>query len=851
MNETNFVIDGNQLDTNALNANTFKGFGYLSCNNSSRLLLDYKWEHQDSYHQILQILFGGKHPLMRMLKVEMGDDANTSSGTEPATMRSADDQANVRRGAGFQLIADAKAIQPELKTCVLRWGEPGFLRKRWFNVKTTDPNNQVDDQAYEPMYQWYKKTIIAAYQEYGYLIDYVDPDRNETKHPMTKWIKWFANRIANDQSEFPSGFPIDAYQRIKLIAADENYETDFGDSMIADKDLRIKVPAVGFHYNTNDGRHKPFTKLADYFNHEVWYSEGIAPMTFGKYRVKASNGDGIGGVQSGLDVANRLIKSYVESRRSLYIFQPAVSAYYPGVNYSHKELIAASRPWSGYFAVDNVGLQCMKHFSDFAKAGWDDENAWRYLTSACDSGVGGTENLDHRTTAPSYMTLMAPDKSNYSVIMVNDSGEPRTYRIQIKNVGRQLNQKLTVWQSIGPKDAADSYDSQMKQIRETITPIDGRAKITVNPHSIVTATTLELTHDDEVVYHRLQSTHDDYTLGINNDQGILYEDDFQYQDYPKNYLKSRGGTPRYTADQGGAFEVVNRNGKNVMVQQITEKQRALDWEYSFAPNLTFGDDKWTDYVVDVSMKFDDQTLQNSPTGNYFGIGLNEMTDVKGRLESAPYVFKLFTDGSCQLIKDDRIVELGYVDSLDVSQYHHVSFSDDGNQLKASVDGKIVFNYVDTDNPHFSGRVKLGSGYYHTQINQISVRKIHQNGPLISRRFDNLDDGLVYTGNWEHVCGLGNTKWNRTLSYGQPAVDNSTAVAFDFTGTGFSLIGTQESVSHLQVVVDGTILHWNYQPQKGGERSENTIITGLSVGKHHVQVTVIAGKYTLDAIDTIA
>lgn len=135
MNETNFVIDGNQLDTNALNANTFKGFGYLSCNNSSRLLLDYKWEHQDSYHQILQILFGGEHPLMRMLKVEMGDDANTSSGTEPATMRSADDEANVRRGAGFQLIADAKAIQPELKTCVLRWGEPGFLRKGGLMLK--------------------------------------------------------------------------------------------------------------------------------------------------------------------------------------------------------------------------------------------------------------------------------------------------------------------------------------------------------------------------------------------------------------------------------------------------------------------------------------------------------------------------------------------------------------------------------------------------------------------------------------------------------------------------------------------------------------------------------------------
>ncbi len=124
MNQTSFTIDGSQLDLEAGDANTFKGFGYLSCNNSSRLLLDYKAEHRDSYDQILQILFGGRHPLMRMLKVEMGDDANTSSGTEPATMRSKDETANVKRGVGFQLIADAKKLQPSLKTAVLRWENP-------------------------------------------------------------------------------------------------------------------------------------------------------------------------------------------------------------------------------------------------------------------------------------------------------------------------------------------------------------------------------------------------------------------------------------------------------------------------------------------------------------------------------------------------------------------------------------------------------------------------------------------------------------------------------------------------------------------------------------------------------
>lgn len=848
MNETFLTIDGRQLDLNAFNANTFKGFGYISCNNSSRLLLDYKWEHRDSYNQILNILFGGRHPLMRMLKVEMGVDANTSSGTEPATMRSADDDANVRRGAGFQLIADAKKIQPALKTAILRWGEPGFLRKKWRHVKTNCPDEQVPEDVYEDMYQWYKKTIVAAYETYGYLIDYVDPDRNETKHPMYHWIKWFAERIRNDQSGFPNGFPIKQYQQIKLIAADQNYERDFGDRMIADKALRVRVPAVGFHYNTDDSKNHSFTKLADDYHHEVWYSEGIAPMTFGRYRVKASNGDGIGGVQSGLDVANRLIKSYVKSRRSLYLFQPAVSAYYPGVNYSHKELIADNRPWSGFFDVDNVGLQCMKHFTDFAKAGWDDENAWRYLTSACDSGVGGTENLDHNREAPSYMTLVSPDKQNYSIIFVNDSSQSRTYHVSIKNIGQRRDQSLDIWESIGPKAVEDAYDSRIKRVRQTIVPIDQKVDILVKPHSMITATTLDLKHDEEVIYHRLGSANADRVL--TEEDGKLYSDDFQYTAYPADYLSLRGNTPRYTTDQGGAFEVVQAGDKNVLQQMISEKYRALDWEYSYAPSLTFGDDHWTNYTVDVRIKFDNHTWQNSPTGNYFGIGLRELTDVKGRLESAPYVFKVFIDGACQLIKEDRVVELGYVDNLDLSLEHQVAFSADGNHLVARLDNQIVFDFVDTDNPKFSGRVKLGSGYYHTQISEVTVKKIATNQSIISHRLDDLDNAITYSGNWQHVCGLGNTKWNRTLSSAQADSTEKPKFKFSFTGTGFSLIGCQKTPASLKIVIDGHTIDWNRQPQTGADRTENVQVLGLDAGRHQAEIEVEKGRYVLDAVNLI-
>ncbi|AQW20899.1 glycosyl hydrolase [Lentilactobacillus curieae] len=840
MNSTSFTIDASELLTTS-DANTFKGFGYINCNNSSRLLMDYKYEHPESYQQILATLFGGKHPVMRMLKVELGDDANTSSGTEPAPVRSIDGEANVKRGAGYQLIADVKRIQPDIKTALLRWGEPGFLRPFWTEVKSSDHDNRVPESAYEPMYQYYKKTIVAAYETYGFVFDYVNPDRNENKHPMYKWTKWFADRIKSD-IDFPNGFPVDEYHAIKIIAADQNYETDFGDAMVADAELRDKVTAAGFHYNTDDSPDNSFTKLADEYHKEVWYSEGIAPMTFGKYRVKASNGDGIGGKQSGLDVANRVIKSYVKSRRSLYLFQPAVSAYYPGVNYSHKELISASRPWSGEFDVDNVGLQIIKHFTDFAKTGWEDCGAWRILTSASDSQVGGTENLTEDTFKPSYLTLMSPDKQDYSVIFVNDGPAGREYEISLKNIPEK---DLDVWESQGPKSAEEDYDANLKRLRETIDFADV-VKVFVPAHSIVTATTLKLADDNEVKYQRITSGKDEKVLVQDVRTNLLYSDDFSYSDYPADYLSRRGGTPRFTTDQGGAFEVVQTPEGNVLQQMITEKERALDWEYSYAPNFTLGDDHWTDYSVKLDFQFDNQTIQNTAYGNYIGIGLYEMTDVKGRLESAPYVFKLYTDGSYQLLKDDQVVNLGYVDGLDLDAHHIVEFTIVDGILYSKVDDKVLFKYVDDENIHYSGRIKIGTGFYNTKIHKITVISISGGVTVTKTRLDDLDDQIIYGGNWNHVCGLGNTIWNRSLSSAQGDGENN--FKFEFDGTGFSLIGKQNRRSYLKVFIDGRVVLPSVASQKGADKSEVLIIHDLPYGHHEVRVVVTKGKFTLDAVD---
>ena len=91
------AIDATKIAADNVNGLTFKGFGTLSANSTSALLMDYKAQQPEKYAELLQVLFGGEHPLMNQVKIEMGDDRNNSTGSDVATMRTADEEANVTR----------------------------------------------------------------------------------------------------------------------------------------------------------------------------------------------------------------------------------------------------------------------------------------------------------------------------------------------------------------------------------------------------------------------------------------------------------------------------------------------------------------------------------------------------------------------------------------------------------------------------------------------------------------------------------------------------------------------------------------------------------------------------------
>lgn len=155
------VIDGNDIKADNVNGLTYKGFGMLSANSTSDLLMDYKSQNPEAYAKLMQYLFGGEYPIFTHVKLEMGNDRNNSTGSESATKRTKGEKANVLRNPGWQLAADAKKINPNLKVSILTWRTPSWVK--------TD----------EDKYIWYKQSILDAYEKYGYMVDYINPNTNE------------------------------------------------------------------------------------------------------------------------------------------------------------------------------------------------------------------------------------------------------------------------------------------------------------------------------------------------------------------------------------------------------------------------------------------------------------------------------------------------------------------------------------------------------------------------------------------------------------------------------------------------------------------------------------------------
>ena len=841
----NVVISGTDVDKAAKNINglTYKGFGMLNGNSTSNLLLDYKAEHPDKYWEMMQYLFGGDYPLFTHIKMEMGNDGNNSTGAEACTMRYEDEEADASRSPGFVMAADAKMINPNVKISILRWEMPAWVSAKW--------KNNTGNQGYEAVYKWYKETIFDAYEKYGYIVDFIDPDKNETTNPNEDFIKWFANRVENE-TEFPSYMDeesIKAYHNIRIIASDENKSLQIVPSMRSDSELYNAVDIIGFHYRTSAT--DDYIKMADVDDKEVWYSEGCA--TFGYTELQENKtseyGSGtIGGYQSPLALADSFINAFTGSRRTHYIFQPAIGSFYEGIQYGHKELLSARDPWSGYIHYDPA-LYMIAHFAQFAVTGWEDtepsqNEIWRVITNATSGSFGSSDN-EHQTAGidgkASYMTLAAPDKEDFSIIFVNNTKNEKTFKITVEDMAVASGTALKIWTTTTDKYLQkNDTDAEQK---------DGGWYVTVPAYGMVTATTLDTTPartPEEEIHNADRTVLDTDSTGRRQDttDNVLYADDFEYAEEPAleqynaktkvttsvDYLTARGNEPRYFLDTHGAYFVENGKLKADLSTSVGQ------WNGG-EPSTIVGDFRWMDYTSSLDVQ-----IPNASADTYARLGIRTQTGMNWN--QSGYTLEINGVGSWKLYRVGTAVANGSAEANADGRYQ-LKLAALGDTITAFVDGTQVTSYQDST-PMLSGRIKISNNWKQVYYDNLLVEKIAGGTAYALSMIDGQDDSVSYEGDWTiDNPGSGSAdNWYRTVSVSNAA---GASLSFPVYGAGFAIIGPNSAGTKLDIYVDNALVAENAETKATSNRYESYSYSGLALGSHTVKVVVKSGTLKVAAL----
>lgn len=773
--------------------------------------MDYKSENPDQYWEIMNYLFKKDSGAgLTHIKIEMGSDVNSSSGTEPSTMRTSEEEANVNRGAGFMFAADALSINPDITVDLLRWGEPAWV---------TDAFSVNVQYGYVCRYKWFLSTIEAAYDEYGIQFSYISADANEPDEIDSDWIIYLSDHLktAQDTDRYD-------YSQIKIVASDEVGSWKIADAMMENEALRNAVDVLSEHYNTYASDNAK--TLNTQYGKEIWYSEGISPVNIATLAV-TSNGSGINGVNGSLDVANRIINGYYNGTMTMYEYQPGIAAYYSGAKFYPKSLINATEPWSGYYELDS-GLWMSAHFTMFMEQGW------QYIDSACYGD--GSENHSITNTTNNYMAAISPTTGDYSMVICNDSDVSRNYTLTVSNLDTAGN-NVYIWETIGPQSDSDTYNSNYLKNTAAYIPVDNgdntySYSIEVKPYSIITITTL--VKENMIIPSEQTSSASSSVLPLS------YSDDFEYDD---EYLLSRGNTPRYTTDQGGAFEVASVDGNKVLMQMTNDAIKPTDWRLRSTPNpiTSLGDDRWSDYEASIDFKFD----QNGDSSNYVGFGLRYLSsEINSNTAENGYLLKVFEDGTWNLLKNSKTVDSGTCNVL-TKDWNTIIISANQNKITASLNNKTIVEYTDEYPFANSGRICISSNYYNNMFDNLSVSPLSDTYAIT--RVDDHDSSISYSGSWKNVVPVGYTEFNRTTYIADFSEESNKLpqLSFTFTGTEFALIGPTGKCT-VEITIDGATT--TEEITNASSRQCFYKITGLSSESHTVSITVKEGKFTLDAIE---
>ncbi len=779
----------------------YRGPGMVSGNNSSRLLLDYKAVSPESYWKILELLFTDRGLALNHLKIEMGSDANSTSGTEPCVMRSADEEPDLTRGAGFILAADAKKLNPQLTLDMLWWSEPAWV--------------SASEDVFAARWLWYRKILEAAWRKFGLEFDFVSANRNE-RALEPEWIIYLSDRLKSCP-DAPYNF-----SRIKVVAADEDCAWNIAWQMTDNPRLRDAVDIIGSHYTSWSS--DMARNLAEKYGKELWFSEGSPAMKFtaGAFRFEPES-SAFAGRNGILDIAARFMTAWYGGKMTMYQFQPAVAAYYDGVCFCRKQLISAASPWSGHFELD-PSFFMMLHFSKFIRKGWS------FVDGACFAdGKPGPDGHSVDDTESCFVTLADPELENFSTVLINPSPSPRPAVFDVAGIsgaGRGVNVFVTCGN--GPeRDYSGNYFRKTDSFVPENTA--GRCSFTVTlpPFSVVTVSTLsaEFSVGMEIPHDSVMS--------------LPYNDDFSYADFGADFLAGRGNAPLFTTDQGGAFEVEHSADGNVLAQKITDDMRPKEWGYTPEPVTCFGDDRWFNCSFSAQVKFAD-----CGDGAYAGIGIRYVLAADAK---SGYALLVHADGRWEFLADGQTVLDGKAEfpAAGSSSWITLGISAEDSVVRLELDGTVLAE-KDMSGLKFrgGGRCALYSSYHRNLFRRLSVKPTSRGGGFSVIRKDDTDFCFSYEGPWRHDCMSSFKNYMRTVSSGSEGA----RLFLDFDGTGFLIFGGSEEEPLVEISVDGKLVCPEFTVKKTSGREISCPVMNLERGHHRAEIRVLSGEFRVDGVD---
>jgi len=719
---TSVTIDGNG------SGRTFEGEGVISGGGgNTRLLIDYP-EPQRS--DILDYLFKPNYGAgYTTLKVEVGGDVFSTTGSEPSHARTREELANpnMHRGYELWLMSEAKKRNPNIQLDILQWGAPGWINNFNNLIGNSDATYYDNRDAKYAMFSQDNADYLVSYikgakSEWGLDIDYVGGNQNES----------FVGLDPLDPAN-PSGLTVlenyiinilrptldrNGLQDVEIVAADISgrgtsapyAKRDWAlvDRVLGNPELRDAASIIGYHYVDSVSG-----DIAQNSGLRLWESEGWT---------------GTGNWSGALDLAKIMNKNYINAKITKTNVWHMIGSSYRNLSFPRTGVMVADEPWSGNYSV-MPGIWAAAHTNQFAQPGW------QYLDSGSGITAGGT----------SYVSLKEPGTSgNYSTILTTgSSAETITFNL----TGGLSTNPVHVWKS----------NSSAQFVRQPdIAAATGSYTIDLAPNSIYSLTTTTgqqkgLSANPVPAPQPFPATH---------------QDDFE------GYATA--ATPKYTQDVEGVFEVADRFGGNgkALRQVVAGPMKQWDvwfWENSKKSRIRYstfsqlGDLNWTDYTVSSDVLIEGRetdAYRNDKPGTVSIVG-RAGSQQRGAINdtlTSGYKLKVDEGGnwtlsvSDLLVKSDsKILASGSV-PFSARTWHNLKLSFSGTNIKGYIDGQLVTSV--TDSTYAKGAAGLSSGYNYAQYDNIAIHpQISPQTQLVLA--DNFDDGnaegwTTQNGSWSVV-----------------------------------------------------------------------------------------------------